>query len=129
MSHDEYLATVKATAKARIVEISQSVLSGRINVLPAAREISGLLHQIESEIESEDQLLFAGIASETDDLPIGTERQHWAEEAFAVKEVAIARYESVCRPLITAACPKASFRDSLCCLMPRMKTELSKRAY
>jgi len=47
---------------------------------------------------------FAGVASETDDLPIGTVRQYWAPEALIEKDRVAAAYEAKIREQFLAAC-------------------------
>lgn len=78
----------------RAREIAQAVLDGRTTVLEAARELVSLAHT-DAVAELEDRRFIIGIASETDDLPVGEVRKLWAPYALKEKDVEIARCEEL----------------------------------
>ena len=58
-----------------------------------ARELSRLLASLGCDLDDPDYRTFVGIDSETDALPVGRTREHWAPEALAEKAADIARAE------------------------------------
>ena len=78
-THSDYVAQQRA----RVAEIAQQVKAGTLSVLEAARLLVGLRHEVEVADDDPDFLVFVGIESQTDHLPIGEERQHWAASALA----------------------------------------------
>jgi len=75
-------------------------------VLLAAREFASLLRSFPDEVAKDDIMLVIGIDSETDHLPIGSERQHWNPNVLAQKDVEIAKCEAHYKPLTIAACER-----------------------
>jgi hypothetical protein len=64
-----------------------------MSVIMAARELRKLQFWVRAE-QDPDFLVFARIASETDELPAGSERRHWAAEALKAKDAQIASLEA-----------------------------------
>jgi hypothetical protein len=80
-------------ARARAVDLATRVLEGLESPLVAARELSMLRFSVGLPDDDADFLAFAGVDSETDALPIGQARKHWAPAALAEKAEEIARAE------------------------------------
>jgi hypothetical protein len=93
------------TNRQRVVQIAQGILDGRVSIIAGARQIRGFSGGHIGVGERDPDLnTFAGIDSETDDLPIGDVRQYWAPDALAQKDVEIARCEAMYRePALEAA--------------------------
>ena len=82
----------------KVVAIARELLAGRLGVLEAARRISGLRgDRVQLDEFDPDFITFLGIDSETDDLPLGEDRGHWAPAALAQKDLEIARCEELYR--------------------------------
>lgn len=58
------------------------------------------------ERRHEDFTTFDAVDSETDDLPVDTERRNWSEEALKRKDVEIAEAEAIYKSDVIAACRK-----------------------
>lgn len=94
-----------ASNRQKVARIAQDILDGRIGVIEASRELSGLRFGVGGDEWDPDFITFVGIDSETDDLPVGQVRQHWAPDALAAKDAEIARCEKMYRD---PACEAAS---------------------
>jgi hypothetical protein len=94
-----------ASSRQKVAQIAQGILDGRVGIIAGARQISGLCGgHLGLDERDPDLATFVGIDSETDDLPIGNTRRHWAPDALARKDVEIARCEAVYRePAFEAA--------------------------
>jgi hypothetical protein len=88
---DDYRAS-----KIRVLSLAKQLLAGRLGVIAAARELAPLRHDAEPEL-SEILLVFTGIASETDGLPVGAVRRQWSAEALERKDREIAEAEEFYR--------------------------------
>jgi hypothetical protein len=86
-----------ATNRQKVACIAQGILDGRIGVIEASRELSRLRFEVGGDQWDPDFITFVGIDSETDDLPVGEVRQHWAADALAAKDAEIARCEAIYR--------------------------------
>src|SRR5436190_3428131 len=88
----------------RAKEIAEAVLDGRTMILEGARELSPLAHT-DAIANEDDRRLIIGIDSETDHLPVGKVREHWAADALEAKDAEItiaeerwkARFRDVCK--------------------------------
>ena len=88
----------------RAKEIAVAVLDGRTTILEGARELSPLAHT-DAIANEDDRRLIIGIDSETDHLPVGKVREHWAADALETKDAEItiaeerwkARFRDVCK--------------------------------
>lgn len=67
---------------------AMDLLEGRSGVIETARAMLPLAHWTRAECEPEF-MLFRAIASETDHLPVGNVRAHWAPDALAREDVHI----------------------------------------
>ncbi len=83
------------------------MLSGQIGVLSAARQIKSLAFRLHGDKYVHDKFrIFIAIDSETDHLPVGPERRHWAPDALVRKDAEIQRYEDTWRPVAFEAARK-----------------------
>lgn len=74
--------------------LAQSVLSGEAYLLEVSRDLWGALQGLDLDWEDEDCSAFGLIASETEHLPIGSQRQYWSAEALERKNPEILRARS-----------------------------------
>ena len=82
----------------KVVAIAQRLLASEIGVIEAAREINGFRGDcVELDEFDPDFITFLAIDSETDDLPVGQSRSHWAAAALAEKDIEIGRCEELYR--------------------------------
>ena len=73
-----------------IVLACRRMLSGQIGVLSAARQIKSLAFRLHGDKYVHDKFrIFIAIDSETDHLPVGPERRHWAPDALVRKDADI----------------------------------------
>jgi hypothetical protein len=93
------------TAEHNVAQVAQAILDGRISIIAGARQIRRFCGGHAGLDERDPDLTtFVAIDGETDDLPIGDVRQHWALDALAQKDLEIARCEAIYRePALEAA--------------------------
>lgn len=98
----------------QIVNVARRILNGSTGIVAGARELSRLRHPSHEKTD-EDILVFVGIDSETDDLPLGDARRYWNAEALKKTDAELTEYEArvreqalqACRNLISRYAPKA----------------------
>ena len=88
--------------ESQILSLAKQFLGGQLGVIAASRKLSPLRHEVEAEL-AEVLLVFTGIDSETDTLPIGDVRQHWSSDALERKDREIIEAENVHRQPATEA--------------------------
>ena len=66
-------------------QIAKSVLEGRHDALLACRERSDIREQL-PPVADEVMDVFDAVASETDVMPLGSQRAHWTTESLTVKD-------------------------------------------
>ena len=71
---------------------ARGLMEGRIGVISAAREFTGLAQWVRA-LDDPDFTTFIGIASESDHLPVGSVRKEWAPEALSEKDCEIRQLE------------------------------------
>jgi hypothetical protein len=75
-----------------MVRVARSILNGSTGVVAGARQLTRL--RFPSRVEKDkDILLFVGIDSETDHLPLGHVRRHWNAEVLKAKDEELERFE------------------------------------
>jgi hypothetical protein len=84
-------------AQQKIAETARDMLSGAMSFIEGARLINRLRWAAELAEFDPDILPFIGIDSETDALPLGEVRKHWAPEALAKLQPEIERLEKWAR--------------------------------
>ncbi len=97
----------------QVVTVARDILEGRSGVIEGSRLLASLSHCIGVGEFDADFLPFVGIDSETDHLPIGEVRRHWAADALATKDAELAVAEAFYRQRASAACARliARFAD------------------
>ena len=98
--------TIVASNRQKVASIAQGMLDGRIDVIDGSRQLAGLLHRIDVDEFDEDFMPFVGIDSETDSLPIGESRKHWAADALQEKDAEISAAEAHWRDYALPACTR-----------------------
>ena len=105
VAHEDYVQMQRQ----HLCEIAKLILAGDLGIIAGVRQLLPFRHEIELA-EAEDAFrVLAGIDSETDHLPIGSQRLNWAEAALRKKEQEIAEAEAhaakdvlrVCQRLLT----------------------------
>jgi hypothetical protein len=82
----------------RVIAVAQQLLTGRIGVIEAARQINAFRgDRVGLDEFDPDFVTFLAIDSETDDLPVVETRDHWAADALAQKDLEISRCEELHR--------------------------------
>jgi len=90
-------------ARRLILEAAKGVLSGAISPIEGARNIART--RFDARLESDPDILrFVGIDSETDALPIGTDRIYWQTQALAQLQGEIDKSQAWAREVATAYC-------------------------
>lgn len=99
-SHGEYVDSTRR----QVVETAQSMLDGQLSFLIGSRRLAALRHEVDVAGSDADFLIFVGIASETDDLPLGEVRQYWSAQALARLKPEIQSTEAWAASVGTEAC-------------------------
>ena len=99
------------TVQDQIVDVCEAILHGDTGILFGTRQLCRLHYELFRQID-EDFVLFIGINSETDSLPIGDERQYWNEEVLIEKDKEITEYETRVKQDVFDACRKLIKRFS-----------------
>ncbi|MCE0499538.1 MAG: DUF2489 domain-containing protein [Methylacidiphilales bacterium] len=81
----------------RLIARANELIEGRATVLETARKLIKYRFWFRAENDPDFQT-FAAIDSETDHLPLGNVRQHWASEALKKKDIEIQQAETQFRP-------------------------------
>jgi hypothetical protein len=79
VTHEDYVASVRS----RIATVATQMIDGSIPFLEGARLVNSLLADAEVDDGDPDRVIFRGVESETDSLPIGAVRDLWSEDALA----------------------------------------------
>ena len=77
----------------RVVATARAMLDGKLSFIEGARELSRLRHHVGELERDPDILVFTGIDSQTDALPLGETRKLWAPDALAKLQPEIDRAE------------------------------------
>ena len=88
----------------QVVTIAQDILSGKKGVIEGARLLARLGPTVTRDDRDPDFLPFVAIDTETDGLPLGKERELWANSALLEKDKEIQREEEFQREKVFAAC-------------------------
>ena len=91
MTHEEYVAQQRARAGL----IAQRVVAGEMSVLEGSHQVARL--DLELSDDDPDLEVIRAVESETDMLPIGESRAHWAEDALKSKEAELRKAETWAR--------------------------------
>jgi hypothetical protein len=91
-----------ANAVKRVRELAKRTLAGELDLLVACREIADLRIVLGTVPESVMDI-FVAVASEVDDLPIGSDRQSWAPAVLKAKDVEAGNYRARVKDVVLAA--------------------------
>lgn len=87
----------------RARNIARRVLRDGYDPLLASRELAAVTRQL-TQIPHEVRRVFEGVASETDELPLGRERVNWSLEALLEKDPEASAYREQVRAVVGEAC-------------------------
>lgn len=90
--------------RAAMVALARAMLRGEVGVLEGSRKMLDFVHTAGIDSRDEDLLVFVGIDSQEDHLPVGSERGFWSPDRLAALAPEIAKAEAVHRPGALAAC-------------------------
>jgi len=102
MESDNKNRTVEQNRK-EMAKVARQILDGKIGIVIAAREINRLRLSSQTE-RDKDVLVFVGIDSETDHLPLGEIRKLWNAEVLKKKDEELKNYEVKVEERAFAAC-------------------------
>lgn len=108
MSREQYVQSVRN----KVVETAQAMLEGEISYLEGARWLASLRHDASVRDDDEDFNVFVGIASETDDFPLGSVRELWDKQALDRLQPEIDAAEAWARKHAELVCQKLINRFS-----------------
>jgi hypothetical protein len=91
--------------RGKIVAICEAVLAEKIGIIAASRTLSALGLELLNG-HDEDFIMFDGVDTETDHLPVDIERKNWSAEALKRKDAEIAEAEAFYKNNVIAACRK-----------------------
>ena len=100
MTHEEYIANNRKQA----ASVAEGMLNGTINYLEGAIELSSLRFKVDIPEDDKDFLVFSGIASDIDHLPIGNQRQNWSNEALERHESELKEATNWAKEISLAQC-------------------------
>ena len=86
-----------------LVKTAQGVISGETGIILGCRRLQAYRFDLASEHDV-DFMLFVGVDSQTDHLPVDEERQNWSSEALVRKDLEIAEAEKDFRDDVLSAC-------------------------
>lgn len=78
ITNEEYVKSVRQ----EVVDVAKAMMSGELQFLEGARRLSALRHEAAVREDDADFLTFVGIASETDEFPLGRVRKEWPDEVL-----------------------------------------------
>lgn len=81
------------------------MLKDEIGIILGSRKLIHLKHQLSDEFD-EDFMIFVGIDSQTDHLPVDSERQNWSKESLELKDAEIEEQELYFKSDAFANCKK-----------------------
>ena len=86
-----------------MVRVAHSILDGSIGIVAGARQLTRLRFPSRAENDS-DILVFVGIDSQTDHLPLGDVRRLWNIDVLKVKDEELQAYEAQVRERAFGSC-------------------------
>ena len=101
-----------AFLRGKIVAICEAILNEDIGVIAGSRRLNHLGYELDLD-RDEDFLTFVAINSETDHLPVDSERQNWSVEALKRKDKEIAEFEAAYKDQAIESCKKLIARFDL----------------
>lgn len=101
----EISSNQEAFLHGKIVAICELILQEEIGIILGSRKIVRLKHQLSDDFD-EDFAPFIGIDSQTDHLPVDSERKNWSVEALKIKDKEISEHELDFKADAFSACKK-----------------------
>ena len=96
-NHMSTLANTVEKQEREIVRVARRILNGEVSIITGAREMTSVSLRSHSDDRDDEFLLFAGIDSEKDHLPLGDVRSLWAADALIRKDAQINEAEDFFR--------------------------------
>ncbi|MTW09204.1 DUF2489 domain-containing protein [Pseudoduganella eburnea] len=107
MSREQY----EESARLKVAETAQAMISGQMSFLLGARRLDALRHEV-SASDDADFMVFVAIASDTDDYPVGPVCELWDKAALERLQPEIDAAERWAKEQSTATCKKLIQRFS-----------------
>lgn len=101
---DPYDLSELEVRREQIATIAQDILNNKLGVIEGARLLARLRPTVTRDDFDPDFQAFVAVDTETDDLPLGKERELWAGSALLEKERKIQDAEKFHRKQVFAAC-------------------------
>ena len=92
------------SVRQQIVSTARAMLNGQLSFLLGSRLLAPLRPQTDADRYDPDFMVFVAIYSQTDALPLGAVREHWAQEALARLEPKIEEAEQWASTVGADAC-------------------------
>jgi|ERR1700678_1584424 hypothetical protein len=92
--------------RGHVLGLIRQAQNGEIGLLLAVREaqiIRRELAELQKRPESADLLFLTGVSSESDELPLGSERQYWAPDSLREKDAKAHAYEERIREKVLSS--------------------------
>ncbi len=106
MSHEEYIEMNRN----RVGELSRGMLEGTVDYLEGSIELASLRFEIDVPEDDKDLLIFSGISSEIDHLPIGKVREQWSKQALERLQPEIKKSTEWAKEISSTQCRSLSER-------------------
>jgi hypothetical protein len=101
ISHEKYVAIQRR----RAYVVARAVINGELGAVEGSRILTRLGYGLAlGNIEPDFMLTFAGVDSETDDLPLGAERDLWNPQALDRKDAELQEYQPKVEEEVRQAC-------------------------
>ncbi len=104
--NDDEPSSSNPSPQKRVVEAASAILRGQLGIIEGSRLLCSLGFRVSLLDHDPDFLPFIAIDSETDHLPIGDVRHHWATDALANKDQEIQAAEAFHREDAIAGCER-----------------------
>jgi Protein of unknown function (DUF2489) len=92
-------------AREKALKTASAILKGELGIIEGARVLSTLAPDLVADWKVDpDLLVLAALDSETDDLPLGKQRELWATTALAERDAIVLQMETDARQNVEAAC-------------------------
>jgi len=105
MGGDRQMTDEEYYLRGKIVAICEATLAEEIGIIAASRRLSALGLEL-FDGRHEDFIMFDGVDTETDHLPVDKERKNWDAEALKRKDMQIAEAEASYKDEVFAGCRK-----------------------
>jgi hypothetical protein len=100
LSHEDYVRDIRRKA----ADICAGILAGEVDLFVGCHSLASLRQDLEVDPKDPDFAVFDLVSSETDALPVGEVRSHWAPEALAQLQPQIEAFVRWASPQVLPAC-------------------------